>query len=423
MGSDTEIENDFGDDFAYGAGTIYLNNASVSLMPKSSIAAMADFVTEYNALGPDSDRGSELAKGKMQNVRRLVSEIISCQPDELVLTQSTTDGVNMTALGLGTLKAGSNVVIRGMEHEHHANLYPWLRLGEKNGVQVRNLPIDEYGFFDMRRLESLVDARTGLVVLSHALYNTGSILPVGEAGRVMRSHDARFFVDAAQTVGCMRNADCDVSAIQCDYMSFNGSKWLCGPMGTGLFYCSREAGRHLEPVAIGGESAMLQPTDATTTATTTTAADASCCDDTRDTDSATPRRLAFKDAPAKFQTGFRNYAGVAGLEASLEYLREIGSEKIRSRNRNLSGLLQDELGRLGGGITTYMPADPKDRTSIISFNVQGQDPRHVVRQLGRQGIILAVRGLSGLEMVRAAPHFFNTENQIHRLVDALKALL
>ena len=406
--------DDFGDDFAYGNGSsrIYLNNASVSLMPRASIAAMTDFVTEYNAAGPDSDLAGELVEERMKSVRRMISEIISCQPDEVVLTQSTTDGINMTAAGLGAPRAGSNIVIRGMGHEHHANLYPWLRLGETGGVEIRNLSIDEYGFFDTGQLESLVDERTMLVALSHALYNTGSVLPVGEVGRIMRRHGGGFFVDAAQTVGCMDRADCDVSSMRCDYMSFNGSKWLCGPMGTGLFYCSREAGRRLEPASIGGESAMLHPGDGGSGGSGEGPAG-----------SAALPRLAFKDAPDKFQTGFRNYAGVAGLEASLEYLRGVGFERIRARNRNLSGILQDELGRLEGRVTTYMPGDPDSRTSIISFNVRDKSPRDVVQRLESRGFVLAVRELGDLEMVRASPHFFNTEGQIHRLVGALRALL
>ena len=412
-------KSDFADDFAYTGGRIYLNSASVSVMPEPSIDAMRDFLIEYNSAGPDSAASVELVTQKIQNVRDMISGIISCSPDEVVLTQSTTDGINMVASGLG-LGAGTadaaGVIIRGMEHEHHANLYPWLRLAER-GVRVRSLRIDRDGLFEMGQLASLLDGHAGLVVLSHALYNTGAILPVEEAGSVIRERadGCGFFVDAAQTVGCIDPADCDVSRIGCDYMSFNGSKWLCGPMGTGLFYCSREAGRTLDPIMIGGESATTHDDD--TCSGNGESGNGSSSDD----DAQARPRLALKDTPDRFQAGFRNYAGVAGLEASLKYVTGIGLGRIRAINRNLAGLLYDELNRMPA-VTVHVPDDPARRTSIMSFNVDSTSPEQVVERLARQGIILAVRNQGNLEHVRASPHFFNTEGEMHALLDALKRL-
>lgn len=420
-------KSDFADDFAYTGDRIYLNSASVSVMPESSIDAMRDFLIEYNSAGPDSAASKELVTQKIQNVRSMISGIISCSPDEVVLTQSTTDGVNMVASGLGLgadAADAAGVIIRGMEHEHHANLYPWLRLAER-GVRIRSLRIDRDGLFEMGQLASLLDRQAGLVVLSHALYNTGAILPVEEAGDVIREHagGCGFFLDAAQTVGCIDPADCDVSRIGCDYMSFNGSKWLCGPMGTGLFYCSREAGRTLDPIMIGGESATLHDGD-------TCSDNGESChgrdsngssSSSSDDDAPTRPRLALKDAPDRFQAGFRNYAGVAGLEASLKYVTDIGLGRIRAINRNLAGLLYDELSRMPG-VTVYVPDDPARRTSIMSFNVDGTSPEQVVERLARRGMILAVRSQGNLEHVRASPHFFNTEGDMHALLDALKRL-
>lgn len=407
--SSSKIANDFEDEFSYTGDKIYLNNASVSLMPKSSIKAMTNFLMTYNMTGPDSTLTDELVTEKMQNVRKIISEILSCQSDEIVLTQSTTDGINMVANGLDSLRAGCNVIIRGMEYEHHANLYPWLYLKNKN-IQIKSLAIDANGFFKIKEFESLFDYSTRLVVLSHALYNTGAILPVSEIGHLIHQNDCHLFVDAAQTIGCLNMSDCDVSKMKCDYMSFNGSKWLCGPMGMGLFYCNQKAQKSLNPITIGGESAML-------------------CDYTDDNDKnlridveQTDMFLAFKDAPAKFQTGFRNYAGVIGLETSLTCMKKIGFEKIRAKNKNLSGLLQDELERLPN-VTTYMPDDPNLRTSIVSFNIAKKNPHHIVKYLEKQGVILAVRELGKLEMIRASPHFFNTEMQIHELIKLLRQQL
>ena len=251
-----------------------------------------------------------------------------------------------------------------------------------------------------------------------------------EAGAIIRERadGCRFFLDAAQTVGCIDPADCDVSRIGCDYMSFNGSKWLCGPMGTGLFYCSREAGRTLDPIMIGGESATLDGHDACCSGggggngRDSNGSGSSTGDSgSNDNDAPTPPRLALKDTPDRFQAGFRNYVGVAGLEASLEYVTGVGLGRIRAINRNLAGLLYDELSRMPG-VSVYVPDDPARRTSIISFNIDGTSPGQVVERLARQGIILAVRSQGSLEHVRVSPHFFNTEGEMHALLDALKRL-
>ena len=209
---------------------IYLNNASVSLMPYQSIKDMSDFLLLYNSIGPDSKESENLIVEKLRDIRKLVAKLISCQPDEIVLTQSTTDGINIVANGL-SFEKNSNIIIRGMTHEHHSNFYPWLKL--KNKTLIKSLPIDKDGFFKIDDLESFIDTNTRLVSISHALYNTGSIMPVESISKILKDK-IPFFIDAAQTIGCI--GDIDVSEINCNFMSFNGSKWLCGPMGTGLFW-------------------------------------------------------------------------------------------------------------------------------------------------------------------------------------------
>ncbi len=380
---------DISDDFPDSA-KIYLNNASVSLMPSQSIEAMKDFMISYNSAGPDSKDSDSIVTEKLQDIRKAVSEIITCQPDEVILTQSTTDGINIVANGLRSFDENSNMIIRGMAHEHHSNFYPWIKLKEK--IMIKNLPIDKNGFFKLDDLESLIDADTKLVSLSHALYNTGSILPVEKIGNILQGRTP-FFVDSAQTVGCMGDDDVNVSRIKCDFMSFNGSKWLCGPMGTGLFYCSRKSSELLEPATIGGESAVLY--DGT--------------------------KLAFKELPDKFQTGFRNYVGIVGLASSIRYLQKFGMKNIREKNRYLSSLFRDELSKIPN-VVLYGPENPDDRTSIVSFNITGFDPQEIVDKLEKQNIILAVREIMEQKIVRVSPHFFNTEPEILCVIDALKKL-
>ena len=377
---------DISDDFPK-SDKIYLNNASVSLMPLQSIEAMKDFLLEYNSMGPDSKDSEPFVTEKLRDVRKIISKIISCQPDEVVLTQSTTDGINIVANGL-SFDEKSNIIIRGMSHEHHSNFYPWINLKEK--ISIKDLPIDKNGFFDLADLESFIDENTKLVALSHALYNTGAILPVKEIAKVIKEKSS-FFIDAAQTIGCV--GEIDVSQISCDFMSFNGSKWLCGPMGTGLFYCNRKSSELLKPQTIGGESAIIY-------------------DETN---------LAFKELPDKFQTGFRNYVGIVGLESSAQYMLDFGMKNIHKKNQYLSNLFREELSKIPNTIL-YGPEDQNDRTSIVSFNIKGLDSQEMVDKLEKQNIILAVREIMEQKIVRASPHFFNTESEILKVIDAIKKL-
>jgi len=377
---------DISDDFP-NSDKIYLNSASVSLMPSQSIEAMKEFLISYNSIGPDSKDSETFVTEKLRNVRKIIAKIISCQPDEVILTQSTTDGINIVANGL-SFDASSNIIIRGMTHEHHSNFYPWIKLKEK--ISIKNLPIDKNGFFKLDDLESFIDVNSKLVSLSHALYNTGSILPVEQIGNILQDR-VPLFIDSAQTVGCI--GDIDVSKIKCNFMSFNGSKWLCGPMGTGLFYCNRKSSELLEPMTIGGESAIFY-------------------DDTN---------LAFKELPDKFQTGFRNYVGIVGLESSIRYLLNFGMKNIREKNQYLSNLFREELSKIPN-VILYGPEDPNDRTSIVSFNIDGFDSQEIVDKLEKQDIILAVREIMEKKIVRASPHFFNTESEMLLVIDAIKKL-
>ena len=377
---------DISDDFP-NSDKIYLNNASVSLMPSQSIETMREFLISYNSMGPDSKDSEPFVIEKLQNTRKIIAKIISCQPDEIVLTQSTTDGINIVSNGLSFID-NSNIIIRGMAHEHHSNFYPWIKLKEK--VSIKNLPIDKNGFFKLNDLESYIDNNTKLVSLSHALYNTGAILPVEEIGKILQDK-IPFFIDSAQTIGCID--DIDVSKIKCNFMSFNGSKWLCGPMGTGLFYCNRKSSELLEPTTIGGESAIIY-------------------DETS---------LAFKELPDKFQTGFRNYVGIVGLESSANYLLNFGIKNIREKNQYLSNLFREELSKIPNMIL-YGPEDPKNRTSIVSFNIEGLDSQEIVNKLEKQNIVLAVREIMEKKIVRASPHFFNTESEMLQVIDAIKKL-
>ena len=367
---------------------IYLNNASVSIMPKTSIEAMRQFLISYSEMGPDSLESEIFIKELWEKTRKAVSRLVKCKPDEIIITQSVTDGVNMVANGM---KFGndSNIIIRGGEHEHHANYFPWLKLKEK--IDVRSLPVDENGGFTDSDSKKMVDEKTKLVALSHGLYNSGLILPVKEIGEELQKRNIPYFLDTAQTVGCI--GDYDFANTGCDFMSFNGSKWLCGPMGTGVFYCKRESSNLLEPVNIGGESATSNENGT----------------------------LVYNELPDRFQAGFRNYVGLAGMESSVTFLQNLGLDSIRKHIMKLSNLFIDEIGKIPEA-RVFGPENENERTSIVSFEVGKNDPEKIVSALAEKGIIIAKREIYEKPILRISPHVFNTKDEILKLVEELKKL-
>lgn len=378
------LSSDFAQEFPY-LDRIYLNNASTSRMPRTSIETMNDFLIKYNEYGPDSELSDNYVKERLNNLRKSISKIIKCNHEEVILTQSVTDGINFVANGT-KFKPKSNIITRGSNHEHPANHYPWVRAGQK--IELREISIDETGYFDIDSLKKMTDDNTQLVVLSHALFNTGAILPVEEIGNYLAEKNIPYFIDAAQTVGCIN--DVDVNKIKCNFMSFNGSKWLCGPMGMGIFFCKKESSELIEPLQVGGESAIFHD-----------------------------NKIVHKEMPARFQAGFRNWVGAAGLEASVNFLLKIGIDKIRSQNIKLANLMREELSRIRG-ITLFGPQEDNRRTSIVSFAIEDKNPELVVKRLEKENMILAVREIFSKKVIRSSPHFFNTESEILQVIDALK---
>ena len=339
-------------------------------------------------MGPASPESEIFIKELWEKTRKSIAKVVKCNPDEIIITQSVTDGINIVANGM-KFENDSNIIIRGGEHEHHANYFPWLKLQKK--IDVRSLPVDENGGFEYSDLKKVLDEKTKLVALSHGLYNSGLILPVKEIGNELQKENIPYFLDTAQTVGCI--GEFDFADTGCDFMSFNGSKWLCGPMGTGVFYCKRESSDLLEPSNIGGETAETNENG----------------------------ELTYKELPDRFQAGFRNYVGLAGMESSVTFLQNLGWNNIRNHIISLSNLFIDEIGKISES-KVFCPKDESERTSIVSFEIEKQDPEKIVSELSQKGIIIAKREIYEKPVLRISPHIYNTKDEILSLVEELKKL-
>lgn len=377
-------------EFAITRKTIYMNSSAVAPTPVSTIKAVTDFLVGISERGPDSEETQQQLDSLLIEVRTRVSHLINCDRDEVVLTQSTTHGINIISRGV-SWKKGDAIVVRGGRHEHYANYLPWLSAAQSMGLELRELAVDRNGFFDPGELEKTARGAR-LLTMSHVLYNTGAIMPVEEVGKIAAEAGAFFCVDAAQSAGAL---EVDVKKIGCHFMAFPGFKWLCGPLGIGILYCSKKVAELVEPSATGTESALLSDNNV----------------------------LASLEMPARLQAGFRNYPGAAGLEAALRYTLRIGVANIAERNGKLASALREELGRIPG-MSLYGSEDESRRSSIVSFDPPaGTDASTIVKRLEENGVIFAAREIGGgRKVVRAAPHFFNDEEEVQRAAGYLRSM-
>jgi cysteine desulfurase / selenocysteine lyase len=380
-------------DFPVTKKKIYMNCGSFAPMPLYTIKSITDFLIRCSEEGPDSTSAQEYITSLMKELRILVSQLINCEPEEIIFTQSTTEGINYVASGLDWKKSDI-IIARGGLHEHYANYFPWLNISKKYGVKLEETKIDNNGFFDLDKIDKIAkNKNTKLITLSHVLYNNGAIMPVEEVGKIAKKQNMLYSIDAAQSVGTI---NVDVKKIGCDFLAFPGFKWICGPPGIGIFYCKKESAEMLTPKYIGGESAIITK----------------------------EKNLVYTGSPQKFQTGFRNYVGIAGLVSSLKYIQRLGVNNIRKMNMDVANEIIEGLGKIRG-ISIYGPEDEKLRTSIVSFIIDSVSPKITVSSLQEKGIIVAERDIVGggkKKAVRASPHFFNTSNEASTFIQDIKII-
>jgi len=380
-------------DFPVTKKKIYMNCGSFAPMPLYTIKSITDFLVRCSEEGPDSTSAQEYITSLMKELRILVSQLINCEPEEIIFTQSTTEGINYVASGLDWKKSDI-IIARGGLHEHYANYFPWLNISKKYGVKLEETKIDNNGFFDLDKIDKIAkNKNTKLITLSHVLYNNGAIMPVEEVGKIAKKQNMLYSIDAAQSVGTI---NVDVKKIGCDFLAFPGFKWICGPPGIGIFYCKKESAEMLTPKYIGGESAIITK----------------------------EKNLVYTGSPQKFQTGFRNYVGIAGLVSSLKYIQRLGINNIRKMNMDVANEIIKGLGKIRG-ISIFGPEDEKLRTSIVSFVIDSVSPKITVSSLQEKGIIVAERDIVGggkKKAVRASPHFFNTSNEASTFIQDIKII-
>jgi cysteine desulfurase / selenocysteine lyase len=363
--------------FPVTAELVYLNHAAAGPLSAPTLEAMTGFLHER------ARRGSELlpqALALADRVRSKVAALIGADPGEIAFLRNTPDGLNVVANGL-CWQPDDNVV--SVDVEFPANIYPWLNLRDQ-GVKLR-LVHARNGCFSVEDILDAIDVRTRLVTVSSVQFHGGFRADVERLGAECRKRGVYFAVDAIQMLGVLA---CDVRRMQVDFLSAASHKWLLGPQAVGIFYCRSEVLDQLRVSTVGQLS--MEPGASYLDYQFTLHADA-----------------------RRFEPGVNNEPGFAGLEAAVDLLNRVGVSAIEEQVLELSERLIHGVER--SGYELFGPRDREHRSGIVSFKHHTLPARRIVSQLRSNGIVVAERQ----EHIRVSPHFYNTSEEIDRLLSAL----
>jgi len=378
-----------------GKSLVYFDNGATSQKPQVVIDAISKYYQEINA---NIHRGvhtlSQLATDAYEDSRKKVQNHINAQfLHEVIFTSGTTHGVNIIANGFATiLKPGDEVLVSALEH--HSNIVPWQMLCERTGAILKVIPMDENGELILAEFDKLLSNKTKIVAVNHISNALGTVNPIKYM--IGKAHEvgAAVLIDGAQAVPHLKP---DVQALDCDFYVFSGHK-MCGPTGVGILYGKEVWLDKLPPYQGGGEM-ILEVTFEKTT---------------------------YADLPHKFEAGTPNIAAGIVLGTAIDYMNSVGFENIQKQEKELLKYGTQRLLEIEG-LKIYGTA--KDKTSVISFNIEGIHPYDIGTIIDKKGI--AVRTghhcaqpiMNFFEIpgtVRASFAFYNTKEEIDMMVEAIK---
>lgn len=318
-----------------------------------------------------------------EQVRGLVGQLLQVRPETCSFTHSTTAGLSLVAGGLDW-HPGDNVV--GVQGEYPANIYPWMALQDR-GVELR-LYEPTAGRIDPAGLLDRCDGRTRLVAISLVQFWNGFRSDLAAIGRGCRERDIFLVVDGVQGIGAL---DIDLASLPIDFLAAGAQKWLLGPMGIGVAYIGQRLFEQLRPVSIGTESVVKDH-------------------EYFDYD------ISLKPNARRFEDASPNLPGILGLGAALNLLVRAGLGRVEAHVLRLAQLLRDELPRRGYQLVAP-GTRPAEHSGIVSFRHPRTVPDEVDARLRDARVILSRRG----DFLRASTHYYNSEDDIDRLLEALPA--
>lgn len=378
-----------------GKPLVYFDNGATSQKPQIVIDAISKYYQEINAnihrgvhtLSQLATDAYEVSRGKIQN------HINAKFAYEVIFTSGTTHSINAVANGFASIvKQDDEILVSALEH--HSNIVPWQMLCERTGATLRVIPMNERGELIMSEYENLLSDKTKIVAVNHISNALGTINPIEFMIKKAHQVGAAILIDGAQATPHLKP---DVQALGCDFYVFSGHK-ICGPTGIGILYGKEHWLQKLPPYQGGGEMIATVTFEKTT----------------------------YADLPHKFEAGTPNIAGGIVLGTAIDYLNEIGFENIVAYEHELLEYGTKKLLEIKG-LKIYGTA--KEKTSVISFNIEGIHPYDVGTIIDKLGIavrtghhcaqpIMDFYKIPGT--IRASFAFYNTKEEIDVLVEAVK---
>ena len=364
-----------------------------SLMPQPVIETVTEFLALESRIGGYEAHAQE--SEMLDAVYDSVAGLIGAKKQEIAIVENATAAWCHAFYAL-PFEPGDRVLTA--EAEYAANYIAFLQRAKRDGIVIDVVPSDASGALDVAALEGMIDERVALIAMTWVPTNGGLVNPAAAVGKIARRHGIPYLLDACQAVGQM---PVDVSEIGCDFLSATGRKFLRGPRGTGFLYVREALIETLEPVVIDMFAAEWVAAD----------------------------RYELRKDARRFENWENAYALRAGLGAAVEYARDIGLEAIGERAWGLAESLRQRLRELPGCEIRDIGAE---QCAIVSFTIDGLAPRPTVAALREQGICIGAsdpsstrldaeaRGLPSI--FRAAPHYYNTEEELDRTVAALAAM-
>ena len=370
---------------------IHFNNAGASLMPDPVFNAIGSHLELEREKG--GYEAATLAADQLQSFYSEFAALLACDAQEIAFIENATRAWDMAFYGL-RLEQGDRILTH--DSEYVSNFLALLQRAERRGFEIDLVPSDESGQIDVEAMEAMIGPRTRLIALTHVPTQGGLVNPAEAVGQVARKHDLIYMLDACQSVG---QIDLDVKKIGCDVLSGTGRKFLRGPRGTGFLYVSAGIIDQIEPPFIDLHSANWSGNDT----------------------------YEFAAGAQRYENWECYVAGKIGLARAVRYTRDLGLTSIEKRVTQLATTLRDALSHVPG--VTVQDLGRK-KCGIVTFEKQGESASKLAARLLEKGINVSVtdlfsarldfseRGLD--ELLRASVHYFNTENEIDRFVEAVK---
>ena len=375
---------------------VFLDNASTTQKPQSVIDTLSHYYENYNS---NIHRGiyqiAEKATAAYEKSRDKVTKFIGAgDRRSIVFTKGTTESINLVANSWGgqNLKPGDEVLITEMEH--HSNIIPWQLICERTGADLKYIPINEDGTLDLSNPDKYIKNKTKIVCVIHQSNVFGTVNPITEIVKYAHEVGALVLVDGAQSTPHHR---VNVTELNCDFFAFSGHKMM-GPTGVGALYTKPEILEAMNPFLGGGEMIRKVTMEGST----------------------------WNDIPWKFEAGTPNIAQVIGLGSAIDYINEIGLDRIADYENELLKYAQEKLQSISG-INIYGTA--KDKGAVISFNLEKIHPHDVAHILDTYGIAIRaghhcaqpiMKKLNVAATNRASFYIYNTLEEIDRLAEGLR---